>query len=173
MTLRFGKQVCGSLNEASNREWLVTDGLGGYAMGTVGGLRTRRYHGLLVVATEPPIGRRLGLAALDPVVVLGDERVRLSTHEWADGSISPAGHQLLDEWTLDRGVPRWRWSIGAITIEAEVAMARGRSAVGVRYRLLQRRELDSRAHRSARRRVGNSRSARRKRRVAATRLTRR
>jgi hypothetical protein len=69
MSTRLGPQVCGSLDQASTREWLVTDGLGGFAMGTVGGLRTRRYHGLLVVATEPPIGRRLGLVALDPVLV--------------------------------------------------------------------------------------------------------
>ena len=62
-------------------------------MGTVAGLRTRRYHGLLVVATEPPIGRQLALASLDPVVVIGDRRIRLATHEWADGAVSPAGHR--------------------------------------------------------------------------------
>ena len=135
-TIRFGKQVCGSLDEAATREWLVTDGLGGFAMGTVSGLRTRRYHGLLVVATEPPIGRRLALASLDPVLVLGDQRVRLATHEWADGTIAPTGHRLLDEWALDGGVPRWRWSVGPIALEAELAMAHGRPAVGVRYRLV-------------------------------------
>jgi hypothetical protein len=62
-SITFGRQVCGSLDAASAREWLVTDGLGGFSMGTIGGLRTRLYHGLLVVATEPPIGRRLGLGA--------------------------------------------------------------------------------------------------------------
>ena len=50
--MRFGRELCGDLNAASEREWLVPDGLGGYAMGTVGGLRTRRYHGLLIVATR-------------------------------------------------------------------------------------------------------------------------
>ena len=53
LRIAFGRQVCGSLDEASRREWLVTDGLGGYAMGTVAGLRTRRYHGLLMVPTAP------------------------------------------------------------------------------------------------------------------------
>ena len=100
-----GRQICGSLEAASRREWLVTDGLGGYAMGTVSGLRTRRYHGLLVVATEPPIGRRLALASLDPVVVIGDERTRLATHEWADGTLSPAGYRLLSSFTLRNGMP--------------------------------------------------------------------
>jgi hypothetical protein len=64
--MRFGRQVCGDLAEAATREWLVADGLGGFAMGTVAGLRTRRYHGLLVVATEPPGRRMLALASLDP-----------------------------------------------------------------------------------------------------------
>lgn len=62
----FGRQVCGDLDAAARREWLVADGFGGYAMGTVSGLRTRRYHGLLVVATDPPRGRRLALASPDP-----------------------------------------------------------------------------------------------------------
>src|SRR5438045_9539342 len=76
--MRFGPQLCGDLDAASAREWLVADGLGGFAMGTVSGLRTRRYHGLLVVATSSPGGRMLGLAALDPVLVLGDQIGRAS-----------------------------------------------------------------------------------------------
>ena len=88
--MRFGPQLCGDLDAASAREWLVADGVGGFAMGTVSGLRTRRYHGLLVVATAPPGGRMLGLAALDPVLVLGDRRVRLAIHEWATGAVDQA-----------------------------------------------------------------------------------
>jgi predicted glycogen debranching enzyme len=135
-TITFGRQVCGSLDAAVAREWLVTDGLGGFAMGTVGGLRTRRYHGLLVVATEPPIGRRLGLAALDPVLIVGDRRTPLGTHEWVGGAVVPAGHQLLDRFDLDDGVPRWRWSVGSVVVEAELAMVHERSAVGVQWRLV-------------------------------------
>ena len=136
MEISFGRQMCGSLAESSSREWLVTDGLGGFAMGTVAGLRTRRYHGLLVVATQPPIGRMLGLASLDPVLVLGDRRIALGTHEWTDGTIAPAGYAHLDSFTLRDGVPSWRWSIGDIVLEAEVAMAYGRPLVGVTYRLV-------------------------------------
>ena len=131
-----GRQVCGSLEAASRREWLVTDGLGGYAMGTVSGLRTRRYHGLLVVATEPPIGRRLALASLDPVVVIGDERTRLATHEWADGTLSPAGYRLLSSFTLRNGIPCWRWDLGEVVIERELAMVHGRPAVGIVHRVV-------------------------------------
>ncbi len=131
-----GRQICGSLEAASRREWLVTDGLGGYAMGTVSGLRTRRYHGLLVVATEPPIGRRLGLASLDAVVVIGDQRIRLATHEWADSTVSPAGYRLLSSFTLRCGIPCWRWDLGDVIIERELAMVHGRPAVGIVHRVV-------------------------------------
>ena len=110
MDIRFGTQVCGSLDDASTREWLVTDGLGGFAMGTVGGLRTRRYHGLLVVATESPIGRHLGLAALDPVLIVGDRRIELATREWASGVV-PQGHRYLNSFELVEGVPTWTWQV--------------------------------------------------------------
>lgn len=132
----LGPQACGRLDEAAAREWLVADGLGGYAMGTVAGLRTRRYHGLLVVAAGGPSARMLGLAALDPVLVIGDARYRLATDEWASGTVDPRGHELLVSFVLDRGVPRWRWQIGDVVLEREVAMAYGRCAVGIVHRLV-------------------------------------
>src|SRR5689334_6973703 len=94
--LTFGSQVCGRIAEGAAREWLVPDGCGGYAMGTVSTLRTRRYHGLLIVAGDTPATRHLGLAALDPVVTLASgTSVRLAVHEWADGTVAPRGHELL------------------------------------------------------------------------------
>src|SRR3954470_4289434 len=122
MTLRLGPQACGTLEEAALREWLVADGVGGYAMGTVAGLRTRRYHGLLAVAVDGPGARMLGLAALEPVVVAGDARYRLSTDEWGTGVVDPRGHELLASFDLEDGVPRWRWQIGGIVLEREIAM---------------------------------------------------
>jgi predicted glycogen debranching enzyme len=134
--LRFGPQTCGSLEEAASREWLVTDGVGGYAMGTVAGLRTRRYHGLLVVAVGGPSNRMLGLAALDPVLIIGDARVRLATDEWAGGSVDPTGHELLASFDLNDGIPRWRWQVGAVILEREVAASHGSAAVGIVHRLI-------------------------------------
>jgi len=118
-------------------EWLVTDGSGGYAMGTVCGLRTRRYHGLLIVAEGTPSTRMVALAALDPTLVLpSGARVRLATHEWASGAVDPAGHVLLETFDLADGVPRWRWRVGDLVLEREVAMAYGRPAVAVVHRLV-------------------------------------
>ena len=142
MPIEFGRQVCGSLSEASAREWLVTDGLGGYAMGTVAGLRTRRYHGLLMVAGAAAGGdagvsrRMLGLAALDPTLVIGDRRIRLATDEWASGVVDPSGYVELESFTLALGIPKWRWAIGDIIFERELAMVHGRAAVAVRHRLV-------------------------------------
>lgn len=137
LRIAFGRSVCGSLDEAAVREWLVTDGLGGYASGTVAGLRTRRYHGLLVVATAPAgATRKLALAALDTVVVVGDRRLRLATHEWRDGVVDPRGNEHLAGFDLDDGVPRWRYDLGDVQIEVEVAMAHGVPTVGVVHRLV-------------------------------------
>lgn len=134
--MRFGRQLCGDLEAAAAREWLVTDGLGGYAMGTVSGLRTRRYHGLLVVAAPVPGGRRLGLAALDPVVTIGERRVRLAVHEWAGGVVDPAGYLALSGFALEDSVPRWTFDLGGLILEREVAMQYGRPVVAIVFRLL-------------------------------------
>jgi predicted glycogen debranching enzyme len=134
----FGAQVCGDLSAGAAREWLVPNGTGGYAMGTVSGLRTRRYHGLLVAAEPGQPGRRhLALAALDPVLTLpSGAEVELAVHEWAGGAISPAGHTLLERFDLVDGLPRWRWRVGPVVIERELAMVHGRAHLGVVHRLV-------------------------------------
>ncbi|GAA1418053.1 amylo-alpha-1,6-glucosidase [Catellatospora coxensis] len=135
--MRFGTQVCGEPALGAAREWLVADGRGGFAMGTVSGLRTRRYHGLLVVAGDTPASRHVGLAALDPVVRMpGGRIVRLGAHEWADGTLAPRGDLLLEEFALVDGLPRWRWRIGATVLERTLAMRHGSSCVAVVDRLL-------------------------------------
>jgi predicted glycogen debranching enzyme len=134
--VRFGPQVCGDLAAASAREWLVADGVGGFAMGTVGGLRTRRYHGLQVIATEPPGRRMLGLAALDPTLAVGDARIRLAVHEWAGGNVDPSGHVLLAGFELVDGFPRWHWQVGDVVVERELACVHGSPAVVVVHRVV-------------------------------------
>jgi predicted glycogen debranching enzyme len=137
MPLVFGTQLCGRLDESATREWLLTDGLGGYAMGTVAGLRTRRYHALLVVAGATVAQRHVALAALDPVLELrSGATVRLGTHEWSGGAVSPAGYQLLERFDLTDGVPRWRWRIGDVVLERELAMRHGKRTLAVVHRLL-------------------------------------
>jgi predicted glycogen debranching enzyme len=133
----FGPRVCGHLGESATREWLVPDGRGGYATGTVSGLRTRRYHGLLIVSGHTPAARHLGLASLDPVLTWpSGAQVRLASHEWASGAVDPDGHRLLERFDLVDGVPRWRWRIGDVVVERELAMEHGRPSLAVVHRLV-------------------------------------
>jgi predicted glycogen debranching enzyme len=137
VSISFGPGVCGHLDEGGSREWLVPDGCGGYAMGTVCGLRTRRYHALLVTSLTHPAQRRVALVALDPVLELPSGAVvRLGVHEWASGAVAPEGHLHLERFDLVEGLPRWRWRIGDVVLERELAMVYGRPALGVVHRLL-------------------------------------
>ena len=70
------------------------------------------------------------------MVVIGDSRVRLATHEWSSGDVDPRGHEQLAAFDLDDGVPRWRFDLGAVQLEVEVAMATVSSAVAVVHRVL-------------------------------------
>jgi predicted glycogen debranching enzyme len=136
LPLFLGTETVSRLDAGGSREWLVADGCGGYAAGTVSGLRTRRYHGLLVVADGSPAVRHLGLVSLDPVVVLpGGSEVPLAVHEWSSGAVAPRGHTLLQHVDLDDGLPRWQWRIGDLVIEREVAMQHGRPSVAVVHRV--------------------------------------
>jgi predicted glycogen debranching enzyme len=135
--IRFGPQLCGDLDAGAAREWLVADGRGGYAMGTVSGLRTRRYHALLVVSGKTAGARRIGLVALDPVVTLPSGAViRLGVHEWSSGAVVPQGYRYLEAFTLVDGLPAWRWRIGDVVVERELAMDHGSASLAVVHRLV-------------------------------------
>jgi predicted glycogen debranching enzyme len=132
--LAFGSQVCPSLSDdgGAAREWLTTDGTGGFASGTVAGLRTRRDHAFLVTPS-----RHVALVTLDPVLTLASgARVELATHEWSSRAVAPQGHLLLAAFDLTDGVPRWRWRIGDVLVERELAMAHGRPGVAVVHRIV-------------------------------------
>ncbi|MGI8424270.1 MAG: glycogen debranching enzyme N-terminal domain-containing protein, partial [Chloroflexota bacterium] len=124
-----------SLDEALTHEWLVTDGLGGYASGTVLGPNTRRYHGLFVAPLAPPLGRHVLLAKLEETLVLDGAEYQLSANEFEDGTIAPRGFDHLADFRLDDGNPVWRYETGPVTLEKRVWMEHGHSATCVSYRL--------------------------------------
>jgi Glycogen debranching enzyme N terminal len=74
LPVQFGRDICGSLSKAIEREWLVTHGIGGFAPGTVVGLATRRYHALLIAALKPPLGRTLLVSKLEEIARYADLR---------------------------------------------------------------------------------------------------
>ena len=133
MTIRFGRASCARLDFAERREWLVTNGLGGYALGTVAGLLTRRYHGLLVAATAPPVGRTLLVPKIDETVSYAGRDRALATNRWADGTVDPQGHLLLESFELVGTTPVWRYALADAILEKRVWMARGANVTYVRY----------------------------------------
>src|SRR5213076_748333 len=97
VALHLDPQICRNVEAAMGREWLVTNGLGGYASGTVAGVNTRRYHGLLVASLNPPVQRMVLLAALEEWLLVPDsERQPLSAQEYWDGTVYPDGFRLLE-----------------------------------------------------------------------------
>jgi len=133
--IRFGRDVCGDLRQAERREWWLTNGIGGYAGGTVAGTLTRRYHGLLVAPVDPPLGRVLVLARADAVLIDGTERIPLHTDRWADGTVSPQGHLHLETFHLDGRLPVWRHAFGARRLESRVWMEPGANTTYAAWRL--------------------------------------
>jgi glycogen debranching enzyme len=135
MNIGFGREICGNLNIAASREWLVTNGIGGYASGTVAGLLTRRYHGLLVSALEPPLGRTLMLTKLEEVVHYHHQVYTLSTDRWSDGSVDPQGYQHIEHFCLNGTVPTWRFACGDALLEKRIWMQQGSNTTYVQYHL--------------------------------------
>ncbi|TLY45320.1 MAG: glycogen debranching protein, partial [Nitrospirae bacterium] len=131
----FGRDVCGDLGQAEAREWLVTNGLGGYASGTVAGLLTRRYHGLLVAALKPPVGRTLLVAKLDETAESGGRVFSLYTNRWRDGSISLHGYRHLERFRLEDTVPVWTYALADDLLEKRVWMEPGANTTYVRFEL--------------------------------------
>lgn len=115
-------------------EWLVTNGRGGFAMAAVNQMLTRRYHGLLVAAIDPPVERYLLLAKLDVTATVAGRHYDLATNSYV-GAVHPHGYRQLESFSLCP-VPTWRWRAGDATIEQTLCLTPGEDTVYVRYRLL-------------------------------------
>ena len=133
----FDREACAELDAGLGREWLVTNGLGGYAYGTVAGAPTRAYHGLLVAAMSPPVGRTALVGALLETATIAGEAVDLSTLELSTGAIAPAGYTHLDAFRLDGMLPAWRFVAGGAVLERRVWMAHGRNTTYVRWTIVE------------------------------------
>ncbi len=135
MSIEFGREICGDLHSAETREWLVTNGIGGYAAGTVAGLLSRRYHGLLVAALEPPLGRTLLLAKLDESAVYDTHTYALDTNRWADGSVNPRGYCQIESFALEGTIPTWQFACADALLTKQIWMQHGANTTYVRYTL--------------------------------------
>jgi predicted glycogen debranching enzyme len=136
--LSFGPEVCQDFAQAASREWLETNGLGGYASSTIVGCNTRRYHGLLTAALPPPWGRTLLFSKLEETLAIGDEEFDLSSNQYP-GAVHPQGFRSQTGFRLDpfpTSLHEVSAAAGLVRLEKTIFMPQLRSAVVVRYRLL-------------------------------------
>jgi predicted glycogen debranching enzyme len=121
-----------------SREWLVTNGLGGYAAGTLAGVLTRRYHGVLIAALPAPLGRLVMISQLSERLRLPGGRVySLTGEERKDGTQYIEGASRLRDFRLDTGLPVWTYQLDEYVIEKRLLLPRFQNTVLVTYRLLE------------------------------------
>jgi predicted glycogen debranching enzyme len=129
------RDVCGTaggdLSKLCGGEWLVANGLGGYASSTVPCLNTRKYHGLLVAAMTPPLRRMVILSRVEETVIFGGRRFELASNEYPQ-TIHPQGHRLLKAFDV-QPFPRWGYQSDGWTLEKQLRLVPGRNAVLLTY----------------------------------------
>ena len=121
MKISFDHRITKNFDEAIRREWLETNGLGGWASSTISGAHTRRYHGLLVAATRPPVGRLVLLSKLDDSVEVDGLRFDLATNLYP-GAVHPKGFQYLQEFSKDP-FPTFTYAVSGIVVRKYCAKA--------------------------------------------------
>src|SRR5712692_4532552 len=130
---QFNESVCRNLDVASRREWLETNGIGGFASSTITGLNTRRYHGLLVAATKPPVGRMVLLSKFEETLLIDGQRFDLSANRYP-GAVHPQGFRYLKQFRLDP-FPVFTYEVEGVEIEKTVFMIYGENSAVVHYEL--------------------------------------
>jgi predicted glycogen debranching enzyme len=134
--IAFGRAICNDLVSAERREWLVTNGLGTYASGTIAGTLTRRYHGLLVASLRPPVERTLLVTKIDETVRYRDASYDVFANRWKDGLIAPEGYVNIERFELDGTTPVWHFTVADALLEKRVWLEYGENTAYVRYRVL-------------------------------------
>src|SRR5271170_2884339 len=118
--IQFGQAICSDLDAASRREWLETNGIGGFASSTIIGLNTRRYHGLLVAATKPPVGRFVLLSKLEETLFIDGQPFDLAANRYP-GAVHPQGFRYLKQVRLDP-FPVFTYEVNGVEVEKTVFM---------------------------------------------------
>lgn len=131
--IAFGPETCRDFVASTRLEWLETNGIGGYASSTICLANTRRYHGLLVAALQPPGKRILLLAKLEESLIVGQERYELSANRYHE-TVHPEGHKHLDGFRLDP-FPIFTYRVPGALLEKSLLLVRGENTLIVFYRL--------------------------------------
>ena len=126
--------ACSDFSVSGEREWIQTNGLGGWSSSTVSGCSTRRYHGLLVAATHPPTERMVLVSSLDETLVTTEGTFELATHQYND-KFHPEGYRCLESFRYG-DVPEFIFSAGGVRLSRQITMLHGMNTVVIRYELL-------------------------------------
>jgi predicted glycogen debranching enzyme len=129
--MNFNREALSHFDDMITREWLVTNGQGGYSSSSVLGVNTRKYHGLLIAAIHPPKDRRVFLAKLDEDVIIGNTTNRLGANEFQNGFF-PQGYEFLQEFSISP-FPKYTYSVQDVQIVKTFFMPYGKNAVVVEY----------------------------------------
>jgi predicted glycogen debranching enzyme len=132
--ISFDSSVCGDYEAATSREWLETNGIGGFASGTISGSNTRRYHGLLTAATRPPLGRITTVSRFLERLIIGNESHELSACRFS-GTLDAEACQYISQFRLDP-FPIWTFTVGDVVLEKKLFMPNGSNATVVTYSVL-------------------------------------
>ena len=129
--INLGPNVLADFNKAIQMEWVITNGLGGYASSTALGVNTRKYHGLLIAAFNPPIDRRVLLTKLDEEVQIGRKSYSIGSNEFEYG-IQPKGYRFLSDFSLDP-FPTYKYAVEEVQLQKTMFMPYGKNATVVSY----------------------------------------
>ena len=136
--ISFDKSICGNYDAASSREWLETNGIGGFASSTISGSHTRRYHGLLTAATRPPLGRITTVSKFLESLIIGDDTFQLSTSRFS-GKVDSQACQYISRFRLDP-FPVWNFRFGEIELEKKLFMPADSNTTVVTYSILENKK---------------------------------
>ncbi len=134
--VNFSRDICGDPLQSTAREWLVTNGIGGYGCGTLSGVLTRCYHGLLIAALSPPLDRTLLLTKLDEFVQYLDISYPLSCDRWTGGTTTGHGYRHLEHFHLEGTIPTWTYACADAILEKRIWMQPGENTTYIQYKLL-------------------------------------
>ena len=132
--IKLDKDICTGFKTASSREWLETNGIGGFASGTISGAGTRRYHALLTAATRPPLGRIRTVSKFEETLIIDGKQFELSSNQYP-GSIHPHGFEHISDFRLDP-FPIWRYEVENVVLERKIFMVHGTNTTVCRWRML-------------------------------------
>jgi predicted glycogen debranching enzyme len=136
--IKFDSTICNNFTEATSREWLETNGIGGFACGTISGANSRRYHGLLTPATRPPLGRITMLSKFEETLIVDGKSYELSANQFPN-TVHPEGYKYLKSFSL-APFPTWVYEVEGIEIEKTLFMVHGQNSTVVEFKVKGKRQ---------------------------------